>query len=321
MISIGGENLIDLVSGDHDANGLPRYVANPGGSPFNVAIAAGRQGQDVAYLTPVSEDALGVLLAERLVESKVALAAPRAPHPTSLAVVSITDGIPSYAFHRNATAERQISLAGLDRDMPAGTRLFHVGSLALIGGEDADAWEAFFAACRDRGIMTSLDPNVRPGLITDREDYVARIRRMLRHADIVKLSDEDLVWLYPDRPLEAALADCRADSDAVLFILTMGGDGSRLFLDQREAGKGGRTEMKAAAPAIDNLADTVGAGDTYMASILCWALENGLTSRSALAGIDEAALTKAATRAGEAAAINCQRSGCNPPWREELVTI
>ena len=317
MISIGGENLIDLVSGDPDANGLPRYVANPGGSPYNVAIAAARQGQKVAYLTPVSDDALGVLLAERLTESRVTLAAPRAPYPTSLAVVSITDGIPSYAFHRNATAERQISLAGLERDMPADTRLFHVGSLALIGGDDADAWEAFFAACPGRGVMTSLDPNVRPGLITDADGYRARIRRMMHHADIFKLSDEDLLWLYPDRPLDAALADCRAECDAALFILTMGGEGSRLFLATRQ----GDIELDAAAPALDNLADTVGAGDTYMASILCWVLESGLASRAALAAINEAELTRAATRAGEAAAINCQRSGCNPPWREELVNI
>ena len=317
MISIGGENLIDLVSGDADVNGLPHYVANPGGSPYNVAIAAARQGQEVAYLTPVSEDALGVLLADRLADSKVRLAAPRAPQPTSLAVVSITDGIPSYAFHRNATAERQITLAGLERDMPAATQLFHVGSLALIGGDDADAWEAFFAGCQDRGIMTSLDPNVRPGLITDPDDYRARIRRIMRHADIFKLSDEDLLWLYPDRSLDAALADCRADCGAALFILTMGSDGSRLFLSSEEGG----IEMTAAAPVIDDLADTVGAGDTYMASILCWVQENGLTSRAALAGIDKAALAGAATRAGEAAAINCRRSGCNPPWREELVNI
>ena len=313
MISIGGENLIDLVSGDSDANGLPRYVANPGGSPFNVAIATGRQGQQVAYLTPVSEDALGALLAERLLKSNVVLVAPRVPHPTSLAVVSVADGIPSYAFHRNATAERQVSLAALERNMPADTRLMHVGSLSLIDGDDADAWETFFARCQDRGIMTALDPNVRPGLITDRDDYVARIRRMMRHADIFKLSDEDLRWLYPDITSEAALAACRADCDAVLFILTMGDDGSRLFL--------GDLDLRAAAPSIKNLADTVGAGDTYMASILCWVLENGLTSRTALASIDDAALANAATRAGEAAAINCQRSGCNPPWREELVNI
>lgn len=313
MISVGGENLIDLVSGDAGANGLPHYVANPGGSPFNVAMAAGRQGLDVAYLTPISEDALGDLLADRLVQSDVKLVAPRMPHPTSLAVVSITDGIPSYAFHRNDTAERQVNMDGLQRNMPASTRIFHVGSLALIDGDDADTWETFFAACQQRGLMTSLDPNVRPGLINDRDAYVARIRRMMRHADILKLSDEDLEWLYPDGSLDEALAACRDDGDAVLFILTLGEAGSRAFL--------GGIEIKAAAPAVENLVDTVGAGDTFMASILSWVVENDLASRDALAAIDEDALRAAIRRAGAAAAINCGRSGCNPPWRDELASV
>ena len=154
---------------------------------------------------------------------------------------------------------------------------------------------------------------MRPGLIEDRDGYVARIRRMMRHADIFKLSDEDLTWLYPDLPLDRALADCRADCDAALFILTLGGEGSRLFL--------GDINLTATAPAIDDLADTVGAGDTYMASMLCWFVENGLTSRADLAAIDEAMLHRASLRAAEAAAINCQRSGCNPPWRDELTNI
>ncbi len=313
MISVGGENLIDLVSGDAAATGLPQYVANPGGSPFNVAMAAGRQGQDVAYLTPVSEDALGILLAETLVQSRVRLVAERVPNPTSLAVVSITDGIPSYAFHRNGTAERQVSIDRLQRDMPDTTRIFHVGSLALVGGDDADIWEEFFADCQQRGLMTSLDPNVRPGLISDHESYVARIRRMMRHADIFKLSDEDLMWLYPDRTLAVALADCRADCDAALFILTLGGDGARAFL--------GGIEIQADAPAVDKLVDTVGAGDTFMASTLSWVVENDLASRAALAAIDETALRAVIRRAGEAAAINCGRSGCNPPWRDELTSL
>ena len=313
MISVGGENLIDLVSGAMAANGLPQYVANPGGSPFNVAMAASRQGQEVAYLTPVSEDALGDLLADRLVQSHVTLVAPRMPHPTSLAVVSITDCIPSYAFHRNGTAERQVTMDSLQRDMPSATTLFHVGSLGLIDGDDANTWERFFAECQARGLMTSLDPNVRPGLINDRDSYVARIRRMMRHADIFKLSDEDLEWLYPDRSLDAALAACRADCDAVLFILTLGEAGSRAFL--------GDIEISEDAPPVDNLVDTVGAGDTFMASILSWVVAHDLASRDALAGIDADRLRTAIHRAAAAAAINCGRSGCNPPWRDELALL
>ncbi len=313
MISIGGENLVDLVSAETDANGLPRYVANPGGSPFNIAIATGRQGQSVAYLTPISEDALGCLLAKSLIESNVELAAPRVPQPTSLAVVSITDSIPSYAIHRNSTAERQVNLPALERNMPKNTKFFHVGSLGLIDGDDAVAWEACFERCHDRGIVTSLDPNVRPGLIAERDEYTARIRRMMHHADIFKLSEEDLLWLYPERRLEVALKDCQADCKSTLFILTMGSDGSRLFL--------GDIEVAVAAQRIKNISDTIGAGDTYMASILCWAMENRLTSRTALNCVDAIALENAALKAGEAAAINCQRSGCNPPWREELLNI
>ena len=154
---------------------------------------------------------------------------------------------------------------------------------------------------------------MRAGLISDSDAYVARLRRMMRHADIFKLSDEDLAWLYPDRPLETALADCRADCDAVLFILTLGADGSRVFLAD--------IEMKAEAPAIDDLADTVGAGDTYMASILCRVLEKGLASRDAHGKASEQAQQHATSPAAEAAAHNSRRSGCNPPWREELATI
>ena len=253
------------------------------------------------------------MIAERLIESSVTLAAPRVHFPTSLAVVSITEGIPSYAFHRNATAERQVSLQGLERTMATDTSLFHVGSLGLIDGNDAIAWESFFEKCHNQGIVTSLDPNVRPGLITERKKYSERIRRMMQHADIFKLSDEDLAWLYPDKTLEDALRDCRADFGDGLFILTMGGDGSLLFFE--------KIEVSIATPNINNLADTIGAGDTYMATILCCLMENGLISHSDFSKIDKTILENVGLMAAKAAAINCQRSGCNPPWREELLNI
>ena len=135
MLAIGGENLIDFVSVQPADNGLPHYVANPGGAPFNAAMAVGRQGQAVAYLTPVSTDALGELLADRLADCGVTVAAPRVSHPTSLAVVSVgPDGTASYAFHRNGTAERQVTGGGLDSWLPAATQIFYVGGLALVDG-------------------------------------------------------------------------------------------------------------------------------------------------------------------------------------------
>ena len=90
MLAVGGENLIDLVQID-TSEGLPLFKAIPGGSPFNVAMAAGRQGLGVRYLTPISTDASGELLARRLTESAVEIAAPRNEAPSSLAMVTLTD--------------------------------------------------------------------------------------------------------------------------------------------------------------------------------------------------------------------------------------
>ena len=133
MIAIGGENLIDLVNSSVQG-GLPAYTAYPGGSPYNVAMADALQGVATAYLTPISTDSLGDLLAGRLEECGVHLTGGRSDKPTSLAVVSLQDGMPSYGFYRNDTAERQVTIRFLDAVMPKDVILFHVGSLGLIEG-------------------------------------------------------------------------------------------------------------------------------------------------------------------------------------------
>lgn len=308
MIAVGGENLIDLVAQKQAGNDPLHYRAAAGGGPFNVAMAVGRQGHKIAYLSPISKDSFGDLLADRLVESHVTIAAERVDQPTSLAVVTIdSDGIPSYSFHRNGTAERQVTAAMLARIFPENTKIFHVGGLALIDGDDAEVWKQEFARCRMDKILTSLDPNVRPALINDRKQYIDRIGHLMRNADIIKLSDDDLTWLYPDRPLDVALAECRAQCNAALFILTLGSDGARGFV---EAG-----DIHIAAAKTQTIIDTVGAGDTFMASILCWIVETGRMTPDDLRATDVASLESALTKAAKAAAFNCEHSGCNPPWR------
>ena len=110
----------------------------------NVAIAASKQGGNVSYLTPLSKDTLGVLLSSRLKENGVKILSKSISNPTSLAVVSINEGIPSYSFHRNETAERKVNLENLLDIIPINTKIFHVGSLGLIEGKDAEIWEIFF---------------------------------------------------------------------------------------------------------------------------------------------------------------------------------
>lgn len=309
VIAVGGENLIDFVERQDDGD-LPVYAAHPGGGPYNIAMAAGRQGGDVVYLTPISIDRLGQMLSRNLEESGVKLVAPKVSLPTSLAIVSIRDNTPSFQFYRDNTAERNITLPGLLHMLDEDPWAFHIGSLALAGGEDAQAWEEYFMAMQDKGVVTSLDPNVRPNLIPDNTAYIDRLERMIRHTDILKLSDEDMQWLYPDLSLDEAFDHICGLAGHGLKVMTKGAEGAMARSDT--------SAQFVASHKIDHLADTVGAGDTFMATILNWLREHGVTRRQDIHALDQNGLAQMLNHASVAAGINCTRQGCNPPTAPEL---
>ena len=308
MITIGGENLIDYVQTEMK-DGLPVYTAIPGGSCYNVAIAAARQGQTVSYVTPISTDSLGNVLAQRLIDDGIQLATPRTDAPTSLAVVSVNNGQPSYQFYRSDTADRQITPDTLDAAISDQTRVFHIGSLALIEGADADLWEQRFETLAANDVITSLDPNARPVVVKDKEPYVARLLRVMKNARVLKLSDEDLEYLAPDQPLMDAFEHICSQTQAAIIILTKGADGAVV--------RCGSTQFDVAATQANPLVDTVGAGDTFMGTLLVEISKTGL-SASNLGSIAEDDLKRIVTRAAKAAALNCQSAGCNPPYEQDL---
>jgi fructokinase len=308
MITIGGENLIDYVQTEMK-DGLPVYTAIPGGSCYNVAIAAARQGQTVSYVTPISTDSLGNVLAQRLIDDGIQLATPRTDAPTSLAVVSVNNGQPSYQFYRSDTADRQITPDTLDAAISDQTRVFHIGSLALIEGADADLWEQRFATLAANDVITSLDPNARPVVVKDKDQYVARLLRVMKHARVLKLSDEDLEYLAPDQPLMEAFEQICSETQAAIIILTKGADGAVV--------RCGSAQFDVAAAQADPLVDTVGAGDTFMGTLLVEISKTGL-SASKLGSIAKDELARIVTRAAKAAALNCQSAGCNPPYEQDL---
>ncbi len=311
MIAVGGENLIDLISRSKDRSDKLEFFAVPGGGPFNVALAVGRLGHNVSYLTPISADSFGDLISARLLQNNVSVTSPRVHQPTSLAVVTVDpNAVPSYVFYRNGTAERQVSSEKLASAMPKDTTIFHVGGLSLVDGEDAEAWKQLFQRCKANSILTSLDPNIRPAVVNDRKKYTKRLRQLMRIADIIKLSDEDLTWLYPNRPLEQAVSDCKADCNAALFILTLGADGARGFVAS------GNVHVPAAK--THQIIDTVGAGDTFMASVLAWVIETRRSDPQSFHKINTGALIELLTQAARAAALTCEQSGCNPPSRDQL---
>ena len=260
MILVGGENLMDMIQVDNQYQ-TALFKAIPGGSPYNLALAAGRQGVRVGYVTPISEDTNGDQLVANLLDSNVQVLGPRVPEPTSLAMVRIEGGTPSYAFYREGTAERLVTVENLTKNLTGDVAIFHIGSLALTGGSDALVWEEFLGKAMDRGVKVSLDPNVRPSLVAEPDIYRQRIKRLMTKVDILKLSDEDLLWLFNENTDESsALSELRAIANAELLILTRGAKGSSIWHNDKW--------HEAPAYPVDKLSDTVGAGDTFMASVL-----------------------------------------------------
>ncbi len=304
LIAVGGENLIDHVTREGEV------FAHPGGSPFNVAMALGRLGANVAYISPISTDDWGARLAERLEASGVDLTGGRRPEPTTMSRVTVTAGIPSYDFQREATAERQVTTRGLAGALPQGARALHTGSLALTDGPDADAWEAFCIDCADRGLLVSLDPNVRLSVLRDAEGYRARIARLAGRVHLLKLSDEDLAGLSPDLDAEAAIARLTGIAPGALLIVTRGPDGVSTWQ--------GGTRRDLPAPGVGTLVDTVGAGDTFMAAFLDGLARDGALDPETLAALPRDRLDALLREAMMAAALNCAREGCDPPTRAEL---
>lgn len=305
MILVGGENLIDFIE---SADGT--FTANLGGGPFNIAKAMARQGQKVGYLTPISLDQMGDRLAADLESDGVALLAPRSSAPTSLALVTLKNGQPSYQFYRQKTAERQVSAPLLNRIIPKQAVAFQLGSLALTSGKDADIWAQIYRAVHRRGVLTSLDPNIRPGFIRNRRKYMARLARILPETDLLKLSDEDLRWLEPKRSLDEAAEYLRGTYNIPLLVLTRGAEGATGFT----------AEGKVHAPSAkaNPFVDAVGAGDTFMGTLLAQLSDHAMLTRGALESATGPWLYEILQMAAKAAAINCESSGCNPPYSAAL---
>ncbi len=273
------------------------FEAVPGGSPYNLAMAAGRQGVKVGYVTPISKDKNGEQLAQNLLNSNVSLLGPRVTAPTSLAMVHIDDGIPSYSFYREGTAERLVTLDSLSKNLTSEVSIFHIGSLALTGGEDALVWEEFVKRTRESNVKVSLDPNVRPSLIAEPDVYRQRIKNLMTEVDILKLSDEDLLWLFNDSADETnALAELEVISRAEILIVTKGSQGSAIFHEKKW--------HEITSHPVEKLSDTVGAGDTFMASVLAWVMKKEKLNELAMLELNE---KKDFTHyAAKAAAINAK---------------
>lgn len=311
MITAFGEALIDLIE---QADG--RYLPALGGSVSNFCVATVRQGVPLTYLNRLSSDTFGQRFAKLYADNGVERLHPQpTQRPTSLAVVSLDKGQPSYTFHREQVADREVDLAAITRDWPAGTRILHTGCLMLVP-DDIDRTLALLAMARAHGALISVDLNLRPRVANDDNAYRQAVRRAMAAADIVKLSDEDLAFLCPELApeqlnVDAAAALCLVAPQVRLLAYTRGAQGAALVT----------RGLSVAEPVPSNVrvVDTVGAGDCFIAALLAWLVRQTPEQLDALDGLSADTARQALRHAMAAAAINVARAGCQPAtWEETL---
>jgi fructokinase len=307
MILSCGEALIDMLPRT-STQGEACFAPYAGGAVFNTAIALGRLGAPSAFFSGVSTDMLGEILADTLTASKVDTRyLARSGRPTTVAFVKLVNGQATYAFYDEATAGRMLSTDQLPT-LPADISTLFFGGISLVNDPAASTYEALQAR-EAPARVTMIDPNIRPGFIAGKEpEYRARIERMIARADLVKLSDEDLHWLMGAGDLTALARAILAKGPKAVFI-TEGAKGARAITATQD-------RFVAATPV--QVADTVGAGDTFNAGVLASLHAAGALSKAGVAALSDAELDAALSLGTRAAAITVSRAGANPPWAHEL---
>jgi len=305
-IAVFGEALIDFIVGDDGA-----YRPHLGGSPYNVAIGLARQGVDVSYLSPLSDDSFGdQLLGSLLKEGVQVPLTRRSLWPSSLALVTINEqNQPDYRLYREGVADKDISLEEIVENLPNNLRIFHTGSLAITPSQLPKIRQVF-DLMRAQGVLISIDINIRIRASVDRKKYIDGVRSLLQMADIVKASDEDLLALELDADVRASAEIVYREMGSGLLVLTEGSGGAIVYSMQGMVTR--------PAYRISKVIDTIGAGDTFHSAFMAYLIRQWQNSAPAInVGLD--VLGHALNYACAAAAINVSRAGCSPPNDKEVL--
>ena len=294
-----GEVLIDLTQTGVNGQNVPVFAANPGGAPPHRAGAAPRRGGTAPCIGNVGRDGFGAYLTGVLTENGVDASGVRADEtPTTMAVVTVAPGGErSFRFVRGADA--LLTEGEVDTALIEGSKVLHFGSVSLTAEPARSA--TLFAArhAREHGVLVSYDPNYREALWPDQEEAVARMCAPLPLADVLKLSDEELPLLTgTDDPAEGTRR--LADRGVSLVLLTLGGEGA-FWRWQGETGL-----VPGVATAV---ADTNGAGDTFLGAVLSRLVRRG---ERPLEGLTVRELEDILAFANRAASKTCSRSGAIP---------
>ncbi len=297
QVWVVGEVLIDLIP---DGN---KYVAIVGGGPANTAKAAAKLGVETYFIDGISNDEYGQIAKAELLSANVLLDyAKYSNKPTCSAKVTLSKSRgASYEFVIEDTATFDFSDLWLPEPQRLKLSLLHIGTLATVvepGASVLFKWAQSIAHIAP----IVFDPNIRPAVLGDRDEYVKKVEKWVAISSAVKVSDEDLNWLYPGKSIDV-IANKWLEVGVELVVVTLGNKGITAYRENEQI------SVDAVKVVV---ADTVGAGDTVGAVLVEAIVKNGLDK------LTGEVLKTMLNRAVKAAAITVSRTGANPPSKEEI---
>ena len=325
MILVIGEALIDLIENRYQAGAFNAIV---GGANANVSIALARRGTKQQFLARLSKDGFGQLIREKLVTNGVGLDyAISADEQSTLVTVSIdSNGVPSYSFYVNGTADWGWTPAELPTDADLEnmhSTAIQFGCLGMAMGPGNLVIEDWAREhYKQKSVTISHDINMRPALGFERNHERLRVERINDISHVIKASDEDIEWLYdlePGTDVDKIVWKWIGDSARHVFI-TRGGDGVSVY---RLAADGSKTRFDVPSRKI-NVVDTVGAGDTFCANLMGQLSDVDALGSDAfdrLQNLSDEVLREFVYTAGIAASITCERAGAEPPTKADLEAV
>lgn len=304
-----GELLIDFTENGKSAQGNPMMEANPGGAPCNVLAMLTKLGKKTEFIGKVGKDMFGEQLEAALKEVGIGttgLKFDSQVHTTLAFVHTKEDGDREFSFYRNPGADMMLSEEDLEEALLKNCRIFHFGSLSMTDEVCRQASRKAIETAKAGGAILSFDPNLREPLWKDLECARKEIDYGMRQCDILKISDNEIVWFTGKEDYEEGIQVLRETYHIPLILLSMGKEGSRAYCQ----------DARAEIPAIlnPNTIETTGAGDTFGACVLNYVLEHGWKAYT------EAELKEMLMFANAAASIITTKKGALRvmPSREEV---
>lgn len=264
-----GEILIDFTA---SKKGLPlsdvdSFIKNPGGSPPNTAVAISMLGGEVSFIAKISNDSFGEFLYNTIKSFRINTEGiVRTNAPTCLAFVSIKEnGVPDFEFYREKTADTLLEEKDIKEDFLRNHDIFHFGSITLLKDPSRSTAISTFKKAKELHMFTTIDPNIRPNLIVDKKTYIKDLNMIFQMVDLIKISDEDLGYLFPKKEVEECCKILLKNGPKGI-IVTKGKEGA-LFCSK---------DININMPGFKvKVVDTTGAGDGFMGAVLFYIAKYG----------------------------------------------